>query len=187
MNNIVSCLFFWINDKGYYPQSYGKNHKIHEIDILFETCGGQNKNNLMIRSLNMIEEGGFFGTATLHFYIKIHTKNDGDRAFNSLKVLYRKQNIFTFEKCCENLNTSNNVEFIQMPHENFSDLELFLNDICNIPDPKTVNINFILLVKKERTPIGYCQEFCGDAESKQDDKKDNAYSVAQRKITIRKI
>ena len=135
----------------------------------------------------MIKEGGFFGVDTLYFYIKGHTKNDCDSAFNSLKVLYRKKVFLTFEDWCEVLNSSNNVEVIQMYHEKFFDLELFLNDICNIPDPKTVNINLILLVKKERTPIGYCQEFCGDAESKQDDKKDNAYSVAQRKITIRKI
>ena len=39
-------------------------------------------------------------------------KNDCDSEFNSLKVLYRKQNVFTFEKCCEILNTSKNVEVI---------------------------------------------------------------------------
>ena len=94
-----------------------KNHKMPEIAILVDNCGGHNKNNVIIRFLNMITEGGLFGTATFHLYIKVHTKNDCDRAFNSLKVMYRKQNISTFEKCCEIFNTINNVEVIQIFHE----------------------------------------------------------------------
>ena len=61
-----------------------------EIAIIVEKCGGKSKNNAMIRFLNMIKEGRLFGTATLHFYIKGHIKNDFDRAFNILKLLYRK-------------------------------------------------------------------------------------------------
>ena len=43
--------------------------------------------------------------------------------------MYQKQNVFTFEKFCEIFNTRNNVEVIQMFHENFFDLESFLNDL----------------------------------------------------------
>ena len=88
-----------------------------EISILVYNCGGQNKNNLIIRVLNMINQRGFFGTDNFNLYIKVHTKNDSGRAFNSLKVLYWKRNFFTFEKCCEILNTRNNVEVIQIFHE----------------------------------------------------------------------
>ena len=87
-----------------------------ELFILVDNCGGQNMNNLMIRFLKIIKERGLFGTATLHFYIKGHTKNDCDCAFNSPNMLYRRQNVFNFEKCCDILNTSNNVEVIQMFH-----------------------------------------------------------------------
>ena len=73
--------------------------------------------------MNMIKKGVLFGTSPLYFYIKGHTNNERDCAFNSLKVLYRKKNFFTFEKCFEILNTSNNVEVTQMFHENFFDLE----------------------------------------------------------------
>ena len=58
-----------------------------EISVLVENCGVQNKNNVLISSLNMIKEGGFFGKATFHYYIKGCTRNNFDRAFNSLKVL----------------------------------------------------------------------------------------------------
>ena len=118
-----------------------------EISTLVDNYGGQNKNNSTIRFLSMIKEGGLFGMAIFHFYIRVHTNNDCDRAFNSLKVIYRKQNVFNFEKCCENLNTRNNIEVIQISYEKFFDLESFLNDLYDRPDPKNVNINHIFQVK----------------------------------------
>ena len=45
-----------------------------ETDILVDNCGVQNKNNVMIRFLNMIKEGVLLEKNTLHFYIKGHTK-----------------------------------------------------------------------------------------------------------------
>ena len=57
----------------------------------------------------MINEGGLFGTDTLNLYIKIHTNNECDHTFNSLKVLHWNKDVFNFDKCCEILNTSNNV------------------------------------------------------------------------------
>ena len=77
-----------------------------EITIPVDNCGGQNKNNVMILFLNMIKEGRLFGTATFYLYIKGHTKNYCELTFNSINVLYQKQNVFTFENCCEILNTS---------------------------------------------------------------------------------
>ena len=64
----------------------------------------------------MCKEGGFFGTATLHLYIKSYIKNECDRSFNSLKLMYWKKNVFNFEKCCEILNSRYIVEVIQMFH-----------------------------------------------------------------------
>ena len=58
MNNIASCFLRWLNDKGYYSRSYGKNYHMPEIAILVYNCGGKNKNNVMFRFLNMIKEGG---------------------------------------------------------------------------------------------------------------------------------
>ena len=136
-----------------------------EIYIHISNYGGQNKKSVMIRSLIMIKEGGFFGADTLHFYIQGHTQNGCYRASNSLKVMYRNQNIFTFENSCEILNTSNNVEVVQMFHEKFFDLGSLLDDLYDRPDPKTVNINYVFKVKKESAHIGYCQQFHGRVES----------------------
>ena len=126
----------------------------------------------------MINEGGFFGSDNFYFYIKGHTKNDCDRAFNSLKVIYPNQNVFTFEKCCEVLNTSKNVEVIQIFHEKFFDFVSFMDDLYNRPDPKTFNINHVFHVKKGLAHIWYCQEFHSEAESEHNYKKYNSYRNA---------
>ena len=91
--------------------------------IPVENYGVQNKNNVMIHFMNMIKYGGFFRTDTLHLYIKAHTNNECGRTFKNLNLLYWKKNDFAFDECCENLNTSNNVEVIQNFHEYFFDLE----------------------------------------------------------------
>ena len=116
-----------------------------EIAILVYNCGGKNKNNVMVRFLNMIKEGGLFGTYTLHFYIKGHTKNDCDRSFKSLKVLELKVPYFwkvllnfEYQKYCWS--------YSNVPWKIFNS-ESFLNDICNRPDSETVNINHVFWVK----------------------------------------
>ena len=85
------------------------------------------------------------------------------------------------------MNTRNNVDVIQIFHENFFDLESFLNNLYNRPDPKTVNTNHVFQVKKELSHIGYIQESHGEAESEHNYKDDNAYSNEQRNIIIRNI
>ena len=77
------------------------NHNMPGFDILIDNYGCKNKNKAIICFLNMIKEGGLFGSANFYFYIKGHTKNDCGHAFNSLKVLWRKQDVFNSEKFCE--------------------------------------------------------------------------------------
>ena len=155
-----------------------------EMDIPVDNCGGQNNNNEMILFLNMIKEGGLFGTATLNFYIKGHTKNWCDHTFNSLKVLYQKQNVFTFENLCGILNTIKNAEVIQIFHERFFDLVSLLDYIYDRPYPKIFNVNHVFQVKNESARIGYCQDFHGEAYSEHDYNKYNTYSNAQIKRLI---
>ena len=129
MNNIFSCLLHWLNYRGFYFQPCGKNHKMPQFGVLVDNCRGQKKKKVIIRFLNMIKEGGLLWDNFFCLYINVHTKNDFGRTFNSLKVLYWKENVFTFEKCCEILNTRDIIENLQMFHENFFDLESFLYDL----------------------------------------------------------
>ena len=45
-------------------------------------------------------------------------------------------------------------------------------------------MNHVFQVKKQSAYIGYCEEFHGNAQSKHDYKKDNAYRGTQRKRRI---
>ena len=74
-----------------------------------------------------------------------------------------------------------------MFHEHFFELELFLNDIYDRPDPKTVNTNHVLKAEKDPAYIGYHQELHGDTEYKHNDNKENFHRVVQRKRKIRNI
>ena len=91
MNNIFYFLLGFLNYKGCYSQSHGKNHKMTGIAILVDNFGGKNKNTVTIHFLNMIKEGGFFGTDTFHLYIKRHTNNDCGHSFDSLKLMYKEK------------------------------------------------------------------------------------------------
>ena len=78
-----------------------------ELNIVFDKCSGQNKNNTMIMLLIWRKEMlGYFQQINFIFLVVGHTKNATDCLFNSLKMVYRKQNIFTMESLVEVLDTS---------------------------------------------------------------------------------
>ena len=62
-----------------------------------------------------------------------------------------------------------------------------MDDIYDIPDTKTVNINHVFQVRKESAHIFYNEEFHGEEEFKYNYKNYNAYSGAQQKRRIRNI
>ena len=62
-----------------------------EISILVDNCGGQNKNNVVIRFLNMVKEGGLFGESTLNFYIKCPIKMTVTAHLTDLRCCTRRK------------------------------------------------------------------------------------------------
>jgi hypothetical protein len=75
-----------------------------ELNIVFDNCSGQNKNNTVLKLAAWIMAMGYFKVVNLIFLVVGHTKNSADRLFNSLKGEYRRQNIFTMEGLIESLN-----------------------------------------------------------------------------------
>jgi hypothetical protein len=72
-----------------------------------DNCGGQNKNNMVLRLAPYLVEAGYFKTVRFCFFIVGHTKNACDRWFNTLKMLYRKQNVWTQKQLIECFKESN--------------------------------------------------------------------------------
>ena len=56
-----------------------------EINFVFDNCGGQNKNRMVLRFMIMLAKLKMARVVRAIFLIKGHTKNDCDRMFNLLK------------------------------------------------------------------------------------------------------
>ena len=94
-----------------------------ELNIFFNNCSGQNKNNTVIKLAGWLQAMGYFITVNFIFLVVGHTKNAADRLFNSLKKEYRKKNMFTMEVLCEALNASNYVSIIPTVSDDFFDYD----------------------------------------------------------------
>jgi hypothetical protein len=64
------------------------------MNIFFDNCSGQNKNNTVLKLMIWLCEMGYFKCVNFNFLIVGHTKNAADHLFNALQFQYRKENIF---------------------------------------------------------------------------------------------
>jgi hypothetical protein len=97
-----------------------------EINFVFDNCGGQNKNKMVLRFMVMLGKLKLAKIVRAIFLIKGHTKNDCDRMFNLLKYDYRKTNVYTPKQLLDCLNRHPQVLAIPMETD-----EDFLNfDAC---------------------------------------------------------
>ncbi len=63
-----------------------KEHTIgRELNIIFDNCCGQNKNNTVLRLVAWLAQLGHVHEVNFIFLVVGHTKNAADRLFNSLK------------------------------------------------------------------------------------------------------
>jgi hypothetical protein len=91
-NNAASLLLqeldykFWLR-KG----SHGKS-----LMIAMYNCGGQDKNNVVLRLAPYWVEMGYFLKVESAFYIPGHTNNACDRTYNQMNPKYHKKDIFTW-------------------------------------------------------------------------------------------
>jgi hypothetical protein len=75
-----------------------------ELNIIFDNCSGQNKNNTVLKLPAWLMAMGYFKEIHFIFLLVHHTKNVADRLFNLLKQEYWKQNLFTFDKLVRTLD-----------------------------------------------------------------------------------
>ena len=92
-----------------------------ELNIVFDNCCGQNKNNTVLRLAPWLAQLGYFLEINFIFLVVGHTKNAADRLFNSLKTLYRKKNLYTFDQLVEALGTSRTITIHPAMSEDFLD------------------------------------------------------------------
>ena len=100
-----------------------------ELNIIFDNCSGQNKNNTVLKLAAWLKAMGYFAQVNFNFLIVGHTKNAADRLFNSLKHEYRKKDIFTMDVLTEALNVSECVTVIPTMPEDFFNYDKLFKDI----------------------------------------------------------
>ena len=105
-NNVASML--WENLV--HHKQIGLLGAVKEINLVFDNCVGQNKNNMVLRMLLLLVYKKICVRARAIFLVRGHTKNDADRAYNLLKLLYRKQNVYMPEDLWGALNNQEKCE-----------------------------------------------------------------------------
>jgi hypothetical protein len=144
-NNVVSVIIKvlheldWIKDNG----RTGK-----QLSIIFDNCGGKNKNNFVLHLALWPVECSFFKKVEI-FYIRGHIKNACDRLFNQLKLHYHKKQIFPMGQMIESLNSSANITFKGASATNFFDHGEMFDEFYDKFPPSTIQQNHVLWVEEE--------------------------------------
>jgi hypothetical protein len=98
-DNVASMLWKQLKMSGLIPEDNTKPATVaKEINIVMDNCGGQNKNNMVLRMLILLVKLGVCKVARAIFLVRGHTKNDCDRLFNLMKQIYRKSDCFSEEE-----------------------------------------------------------------------------------------
>jgi hypothetical protein len=92
-----------------------------EINLVMDNCGGQNKNNMVLRMLVFLVKLGVCKVARAIFLVRGHTKNDCDRLFNLMKKIYRKSDCFSQDKVLAAIGTHPDVTPVAVNEGEFFD------------------------------------------------------------------
>ena len=160
-NNVVSMLLMNLYTEGVMGPEV-KEGPVKELNFVFDNCGGQNKNRVVLRWLLWLVQLGVAKTARAIFLVRGHTKNDCDRLFNLMKHQYRKQNSYTPNDLIDLMNQHPDVNAHHFLKERFADWDLYLDTFMK--NPQGVKKNHIFTCKDTDKDALYLQECEGDKE-----------------------
>lgn len=126
---------------------------IKELNIIMDNCGGQNKNNMVLRLAAYLVEMKYFMKVNFIFYIVGHTKNACDRWFNTLKKTYRRSNVYTMEQLLEVMKTNENINVNDVTESDFKDFDKFLNQFYKKLESGSVSKNHVFTVEASNPTI----------------------------------
>ena len=124
-----------------------------ECNIIIDNCSGQNKNNTVLKLAAWLQQMGYFKKANFVFLIVGHTKNAADRLFNSLKELYRKQNLFTMQGLFNSLYGSDSVTIIPASSEDFLDFDALFDNLYRNLTGKVKTNHIFAVTDKGGLPV----------------------------------
>jgi len=129
-NNVASC----IRRQLFHEGILGPDKKnIKEMNFVFDNCGGQNKNRMVLRMLLCMAQRRACDVANAIFLAKGHTKNDCDRMFNLMKAEHRKKNSHVPTDVEERLGAHKDVTLLRARPNHFHDWDVFENKHMTAP------------------------------------------------------
>lgn len=90
-----------------------------ELNIIFDNCSGQNKNNTVLTLVPYLVEMGYFKEVNFIFLVVGHTKNAADRLFNALKKAYHHMNLHVMRELIDTLSQSESVTVHEATQSDF--------------------------------------------------------------------
>jgi hypothetical protein len=117
------------------------------LTIAMDNCGGQNKNNAVLRLAPYLVEMGYFLTVEHVFYIRGHTKNACDRMLNQMKLKFHRSEIFSWGQAIETLNIKEHVTIVDAQKSHFKDYGALLDKFYVNFKPNTIQKNHIFKVE----------------------------------------
>jgi hypothetical protein len=143
-NNVASLILKALRELGWIKQD-GSTGK--QLTIILDNCGGQNKNNFVLRLAPWLVECKLFKKVEIIFYVRGHTKNACDRLFNQLKLRYHRHQTYTMRQLVDLLNTSLNITFKETSAEDFMDYGAMLDKFYKKFPAGTIQQNHIFWVE----------------------------------------
>ena len=102
MSICISCVY-----KSRHEEGHKQYHHGSEFIIVFDNYCGQNKNSTVLRLAAWLAQLVYFLEEVNFIFLVVgQTKNVADRLFNSLKIAYRKKNLYTFDQLVVALGSS---------------------------------------------------------------------------------
>jgi hypothetical protein len=117
-----------------------------KLRIAMDSCGGQNKNNVVLHLALSLVDMRYFLTVEFVLYIHGHTKNACDRMFNQIKLKYHKKDIFSWSQALENLDTKDHVQIVDAQESMFNDYGALLDKSYGSFKARTIQKNHIFKV-----------------------------------------
>ncbi|KAE9329457.1 hypothetical protein PR003_g15552 [Phytophthora rubi] len=90
-----------------------------QLTIYADNCGGQNKNNYVLKMLLAVAQMGDLERVELKFFENGHTKNAVDRGFVHVRKKFAKEDVWTTAQLLEVVNSASvSLALVHIPHDN---------------------------------------------------------------------
>ena len=143
-NNVCSLVWKNLIDLGIIKEWEDSGKKPgRSLTLVFDNCGGQNKNHMVLRLPLWMVEIGLYKKVKIVFLIAGHTKNIADRLFKELKKDCHKSDIFDMVTLVKLMDGSEFVNCFKVSHETFEKWDMMLDKFYKRLETNTTNKNHV--------------------------------------------